>query len=140
MKKSLIYIAAALCLTNCSSPIESISKSLELYLEDDSWEIFSFYNSNLENWSKLCIIEPYSTIDMQNELTGFDSPHIAPSTDRFVTLAFINKHEIVGHILHPRNMGDFITESGKCFDAVDSVFVKQKDSASNWKHIVHFGE
>lgn len=136
-KVSLITaIGSTALLVACSTGLSEVNASLKTFALDDSWQTFTFSDTHVGGWRKLCVLGPYIGKEQQARVLGFDSTLIPTGDDSKMWLVFISEREVVGYVAHTRSQGDFLRAAGQCFLREDASFTKEA-GPNDWVYLIH---
>ena len=109
------------------------SEAIFSQLKNSDWRIVDFAKTVPFPFEKVCILGPYSSNKYAEQTLGFYWD-IETETDIGLNeginlIAFIKNNEVIYHVEHPRNKGDFWKLSGKCLNYKSSTLtrVSRKD-------------
>lgn len=138
--RTLIFVAAGIAIAVLFAAISTIfgrssSFSGALAKEGGKGEgtIIRIQELTPFQWERFYVFGPYTPVITIDETLGFSWP-VAKNTgidmnDGFSLLVFVNKKEVVLHVMQPRNKGDFDQDSlSRAFAPDDAVFTVTRRS------------
>ena len=90
------------------------------------------------NFDHVCIFGPYINNESVEHILGFKW-NIEEKTniqieDGHNVIVFVKDKQVIQYVKHPRNLGDFSSLSGQCFDKYNSILERTK-TTNKWIHL-----
>jgi len=126
---ALLLFGAAGC--HDSSP--GISVSIAAQFRDSAGESVDLGKAYEAAWDRVCVFGPYTGNGAVRRSLGFewnaDGKSVIRSNDGIALLLFVRAKEVVAYAEHPRNLGDFANQSGKCFARERARFYQRRQAS-----------
>jgi hypothetical protein len=134
--KKVITVLFIFLVSSCGFSRSDISKELETQIEKNYWESIDLAEVGGSAWRRVCVLGPYSDNKSAEKTLGFQwdlekQTSSIVSADSVSLLVFIEGKNVIAHVEHPRNLGDFAELSGQCFERADAKLVRDKTKKGN---------
>ena len=121
---TVITLFAAIVNTACTSG--DISASIAKQYKESKGTSVNLAIAAPGEWDRVCIVGPYANNDRAKKILGFywdvESESSITLNEGISLLLFVRNQDVIFHVEHSREEGDFTTVSSKCFTQSEAVF------------------
>ena len=134
MRCALPCVLAAIvgAAAGCSEADPAISVSIAGQFRRSAGGNVDLVEANPGEWDRVCVLGPYSDNAAAKRTLGFDWDVEGRTpirrNDGIAVLLFVRGKEVTEHIEHPRNLGDFVPNSGKCIARANARFYQASET------------
>ena len=128
----LLLTLATLVVAACSDSDPAITVSVAGQFRRSAGGRVDLAEAYTAPWDRVCVLGPYTDNARAKQVLGFpwdaEGKTVIHTNDGITLLVFVSGKQVADFVEHPRNFGDFATQSGKCFPRSSARFEQKPAS------------